>query len=416
LPVNSLQWPIVGVVVLGLLQLLPFRTPDAGGLSLSPVRSFSLDPYATRLVIMQVCALLIYFVITTMFLDTPRRLKALVRTIVIFGFIVAAFGLTQSFTTDGTRVYWFRQLTQSTAFGPFINRHHFAAYMELALAIPLGLLVSGALESYKRPLYAFAVVVMAMSLVATNSRGGIISLGAEIFMVLVVTGLSWRRKKDQPRAQRIRATLLRAAAAMGIVLVLIGGAIVLSGPEVFTRFLGTPVAEDPTQGRAHFWNVTLDVIKAYPLLGSGLGSFGVIYPRYDTRNGTFRLEQAHNDYLQTLSDAGILGVILGVAFVVILFKRGFARRETHDEFRRGVTTGALAGCFAVLVHSFFDFTLHTTANALLFVIICAVATQDNRINTTYELQGRGHKRRSKKPEVSESGSSPAPAIDSAPAL
>jgi hypothetical protein len=125
LPVNPLQWPVLGVVVLGLLQLLPLRTHNDGGLSLSPVRSLSLDPYATRLVIMQISALLIYFVMTTMFLDTPRRLKALVRTIVIFGFIVAAFGLTQSFTTDGTRVYWFRQLTQSTAFGPFINRPSF---------------------------------------------------------------------------------------------------------------------------------------------------------------------------------------------------------------------------------------------------------------------------------------------------
>jgi hypothetical protein len=108
-----------------------------------------------------VAALLVYFIATTAFTDTPRRLRALVRTITIFGFLLAVFGLTQSFTSDGSRVYWFRQLTQSTAFGPFINRHHFAGYMELALAIPLGLLLSGSLESYKRPLYAFAAVVMA---------------------------------------------------------------------------------------------------------------------------------------------------------------------------------------------------------------------------------------------------------------
>jgi O-antigen ligase len=415
-PVNRLQWPILGLILLGLFQLLPLRDYDDGGLSLSPVRALSLDPYSTRLVIFQVSALLIYFVMTTMFLDTPRRLKALVRTVVIFGFLLAAFGLTQSFTTDGTRVYWFRQLTQSQAFGPFINRHHFAGYMELALAMPLGLLISGALESYKRPLYAFAVVVMAMSLVATNSRGGIISLGAEIFFVLVVGGFTWRRHKDQPRAQRIRSALMRGAAAMAIVLVLLGGALVVSGPEVFTRFLGTPVAEDPTQGRAHFWNVTLDVIKAHPLLGSGLGSFSVIYTRYDTRNGIFRLEQAHNDYLQTLSDAGILGGLLGTAFIVMLFRRGFARRDTHDKFRRGVTTGALAGCFAVLVHSFFDFTLHTTANALLFVIICAVATQDTRVNTTYELRARARRRRRRTEPEAEPATPPPPAIGSAAAL
>lgn len=415
-PVNSLQWPIIGLIVLGLFQLLPLRGYDDGGLSISPVRSLSLDPYSTRFVIIQVTALLIYFGATTMFLDTPRRLKALVRTIVIFGFLLAAFGLTQSFTTDGTRVYWFRQLTQSQAFGPFINRHHFAGYMELALAIPLGLLISGALESYKRPLYAFAVVVMAMSLVATNSRGGIISLGAEIFFVLVVGGVSWRSKKGQPRARRVRSALMRGAAAMAIVLVLLAGALVISGPEVFTRFLGTPVTEDPTQGRAHFWNVTLDVIKAHPLLGSGLGSFSVIYTRYDTRNGIFRLEQAHNDYLQMLSDAGILGGLLGIMFIIILFRRGFARRETHDKYRRSVTTGALAGCFAALVHSFFDFTLHTTANALLFVIICAVATQDTRINTTYELHTRGRRRRRKDAEAEPPPPALPAAIDTAAAL
>src|SRR5204863_7673524 len=108
----------------------------------------------------------------------------------------------------------------------------------------------------------------------------------------------------------------------------------------------------------------------------------------DSRNGLFRLEQAHNDYLQTLSDGGIIGAALGLWFILILFRRGFAQRETHDHFRRGVITGALAGCFAVLIHSFFDFTLHTTANALLFLILAALATQDSRVE-----QESDHRRR-----------------------
>jgi O-antigen ligase len=397
-PVNPLQWPLVGLILLGLFQMLPLRTHDAAGLPLSPVRSLSLDPYATRLVVVQLAALLLFFVATTMFVDTPRRLKALVRTITIFGFLLAIFGLTQSFTSDGTRVYWFRQLTQAQAFGPFINRHHFAGFMELAVAIPFAVLVSGAVESYKRPLYAFAAVVMAMSLVATNSRGGIISLAALVFVLVVTASFSWGKKKEKSRPKRIRATALRGAIAIGVVVFLIGGALLLSGPEVFTRFFGTPIAEDPTTGRAHFWRVTLDVIRTYPIVGSGLGSFGSIYTRYDTRNGLYRLEQAHNDYLQTLADAGIIGAILGLAFIFILFRRGLARRETHDPFRRAVTTGALAGCFAALVHSFFDFTLHTTANALLFLILAAIATQDTRINTTYQ-PGRKRRRRSRSREA-----------------
>jgi hypothetical protein len=54
-------------------------------------------------------------------------------------------------------------------------------------------------------------------------------------------------------------------------------------------------------------------------------------------------------------------------------------------------SGVLAGCFAVLVHSFFDFTLHTTANALLFLTLTALATQDSRVDQT--TQYRGSRRR-----------------------
>src|SRR5256714_8331688 len=186
---NTLQLPILGLIVIGLIQLLPLRAaPTTEGLPLTLMKSLSLDPYATRLVLVQLVSLFIYFVATLVFTDTPQRLRALTRTITIFGFLLAMFGLTQSFTTDGTKVYWFRELGQSTAFGPFINRHHFAGYMELALALPLGLLFSGSIEPQKRPLYAFALLLMAVSLILTNSRGGMISLTAEVLFVIVVAG------------------------------------------------------------------------------------------------------------------------------------------------------------------------------------------------------------------------------------
>ena len=392
---NPLQWPLLGLVVLGLIQLLPLRaTVDSSGLLLSPARTLSLDPYATRLVLVQITSLLIYFIATLVFTDTPRRLRTLARMITIFGFLLAMFGLTQSFTSDGTRVYWFRQLTQSTAFGPFINRHHFAGYMELAIALPLGLLFSGAIETYKRPLYAFAAAMMGVALIMTNSRGGIISLGAEILFLVVIAGPGFRRGERPSRAKRARAVLIRAVLALVLMVGLIGGTLAVGGADVLTRLIGTPNAADPTTGRAHFWSTTLDVIKAYPVMGTGLGSFGVIYSRYDSRNGFFRLEQAHNDYLQTLADCGIIGGLLGLTFLLFLFRNGFARRKTDDKFRRGVATGALAGCFAVLVHSFFDFTLHTTSNALLFLILAAMATLGSGVEET-SLRRRIRRRRSR---------------------
>ncbi len=373
---NSLQWPLVGMVCLGLIQLLPLRGAGyAAGLPVS--RSLSLDPYSTRLVVVQVAALLVYFGAVLVFTDSSHRLRLLVRTITIFGFLLAIFGLASLNTP--TKVYWVRELTQSTAFGPFINRHHFAGYMELTLAVSLGLLFSGAVRREKRVLYLFAAGIMGVALIMTMSRGGIISLAAEVFFLVVVTGLEGRRVHGQGRRERARRAIMRVGLAIALLIALIGGVMLLGGASALSRLVGTPSAEDPTMGRSHFWSVTVDIMKSHPFLGAGLGAFGVAYTRYDSRNGLFRVEQAHNDYLQTLSDGGIVGAALALFFVATLFHRGFARRESQDTFRRGVATGALAGCFAVLVHSFFDFTLHTTANALLFLVLAALATLDGRV-------------------------------------
>jgi len=70
-----------------------------------------------------------------------------------------------------------------------------------------------------------------------------------------------------------------------------------------------------------------------------------------------------------------------------------------------VATGALAGCFAVLVHSAFDFTLHTTANALLFLVLAAMATLDRRVDEG-SGQRRRRRRRSKTPEIESPAVSP----------
>ena len=302
----------------------------------------------------------------------------LVRTIIIFGFLLAIFGLTQSFTTN--KVFWVRELSQSTAFGPFINRHHFAGYMELTLALPLGLLFAGSLEKDKRFAYIFAVLLMGVALVMTNSRGGIISLVARSCFLLVLSIIRKRNesREAEEKSQRIKRTALRAALALSLIVTLFAGVVLLAAsPHESLRW--TVNSEDPTTGRAHFWSVTIDIIKAHPIVGTGLGAFPTVYTRYDTRNGVYRLEQVHNDYLQIMSDGGVIGALLGLLFVVMLFRFGFARRESTDDFRSGVALGALAGCFAVLVHSFFDFTLHTTANALLFLTLAALATINGRV-------------------------------------
>jgi O-antigen ligase len=389
---NLLQLPLLGALVLGLVQLLPLREISSGGATAIPlINTLSLDPNSTRLVLVQLATLLIYFAATLVFVDTPHRLQLLVRTITVFGFLLAILGLTQSFTSP-TKVYWFRELNQSTAFGPFINRHHFAGYMELTIALPLGLLFAGAVDKEKRIIYLFVAGLMGVALVMTASRGGIISLVAEIFFLMIVTAI-WRKPSERRRrkSHRVKFVLGRLGMTGALLVALFLGVVLLGGEFSINRLIDSVNTNDPTTGRAHFWAVTLDIIKAHPYLGTGLGAFGVIYTKYDTRNGLYRLEQAHNDYLQVLSDAGIIGAVLAFSFVALLFWKAIVRAHSRDDFRRGVALAALSGCFAVLVHSFFDFTLHTTSNALLFLVLAAIATMNGRVE---DAPPRRKKRRS----------------------
>ncbi len=402
---NALQWPLAGLFILGLVQLLPFGAGAAGDVGVAPVRTLSLDPYATRFALVQIAALSIYFAALLVFTDSPARLRLVVRTVTVFGFALALFGLLQHFVNPD-QIYWLRTPYQGHPFGPFINSHHFAACMELTLALPLGLLFAGAIERERRLLYLFAVVLMALALVLTTSRGGVLSFACEVLFLFGLSGAVRRsggRDADEATdgRARVRGALMRLGVGFVLVLALLSAALMFGGEQSLSRLVGTVNADDPTTGRVQFWRGTVEVIKAHPVLGAGLGAFGVAYTRYDSLHGALRLEQAHNDYLQIFADAGIIGGALALFFVVALFRRGLARLDTADKFRRGTSAGALAGCGAVLVHSFFDFPLHITSIALLFLVLAALATTDRRVEDEMQPRGRRRRRTAHGPEISD---------------
>jgi O-antigen ligase len=237
--------------------------------------------------------------------------------------------------------------------------------MEMTIALPLGLVFVGAIPKDKRLLYFTAIGLMGIALLLSGSRGGLVALVAEIFFLAILT----------TNTKSYSQFALKIGLAVVLIAVIIGGSIFIGGESSLTRFAETAASKDITTNRTHIWSVTLDVIKNNPIFGAGIGAFTVAYAKYDTFNGMERVEQAHNDYLQVLADAGVVGLIIGLFFLYRLFKTGRESIQTHNLFRRGVAVGALAGCFAILVHSLFDFVLHTTAISILFLLLVALVVK-----------------------------------------
>ncbi|NNF00566.1 MAG: O-antigen ligase family protein [Pyrinomonadaceae bacterium] len=372
--------PIICLIFIGLLQLLPLRgiaySPEL--LTVQSSRSLSLDANATWLAMGKLFIFLLFFTAALTYVNSPQRLRKVVFTIIVFSAVMSFIGILQ-YLGSPNLIFGLREVDYATPFASYVNRHHFAAFMEMTIGLTLGLLFGKATENDKRLLLVIAVVLMGIAVIMTSSRGGFLSL-IGVLGFLVFLNLYFRDTSAETDAVSetggLRENLVLIGGSVGLVLVLLVVAIWLGGTDEVARGAAFQVnQEDFSSGRLHFWSVALQIFKDYPILGSGLESFGVAFTQYDSWNGALRVEQAHNDYLQTLSDSGIVGFICVVSFIFLLFKRGLnVVRNSTNRFRKNVAIGALAGCFGILLHSFVDFPLRTNANMLFFLLLAALAT------------------------------------------
>ncbi len=388
IPLEPAQLAILGLILLGLFQLLPFGSQGfpAGVVSEAASGSLTLDPNGTRMAVIKLFVFAVYFAAALTFIDSHGRIRKVAVTLIVFGSLMAFFGVLQ-FLGDPSVIYGLTPAAQARPFGSYVNQHHFASFLVMIFGLTVGILAGRAVKRDKIVFLLFAAVLLGTGVIFTGSRGAFLSLVAVIAFHAVAFLLLRKRGSKNEGTEKtpfLKSTFVVGGAAAGLLLLLILVAVWAGGEQGLIRGAGMQASgADFSTGRIHFWTVALKIFQANPLIGSGLESFGVAFTRYDTMNGMYRIEQAHNDYLQMLADGGIVGFLIAVSFIFFLFRGGVrVIRETHDRFRRSVAVGALSGCFGVLVHSFVDFPLRTNANAFFFLLLAALALVSVRSGRT----------------------------------
>lgn len=375
---NLLQIPIIALLLIGCVQLLPFGSAENAELLNAPVmHTLSMDPYATRFFLVRLSISFVFFAAALTYLPGESRQKKIAVVLVAFGTMVAFFGILQRLAMPEA-IYSLRPTPQAIPFGPFVNQHHFAALMEMTSGLALGMLFGSGVSRNRKLFLALGAGIMGMAIIFTGSRGGLISyLGIIAFAAVgsFARETDSKKKSKNESGSRSRRNLLVMTAAGGLILLVLGSVLFLGGEASLLRGIGLQGSQaDVTSGRAHFWKIAWQIFLANPILGAGLDAFGVAFTRYDTWNGQYRVEQAHNDYLQMLADGGVLGFACVVGFVVILIRKGVtAISRRAADVHRSISTGALAGCVGILIHSFFDFPLRTPANAFFFLLLVVLA-------------------------------------------
>jgi len=293
------------------------------------------------------------------------------------GLVLAAICLAQD-ATGGGRMYWrWKPLSEGAPpFGPFVNRNHFATWVVIAVPMCIGYLLAHTsahrhdhetvvrtwhtrllkLMDARSIWLGAAICLMLVALVASMSRAGMAGVVAAIVLGAYLRG---RRTGSAGATWAIGAVSLAIVAA----------ALRVNPADVFHRFGAVGVA---AADRLAIWQATLPVVKDFWLTGTGAGTFETVMLVYQRTPSLFRINAAHNHYLQVAAEGGLL-IAIPAAAALYLFvqesRAALARDESGMYFLRA---GALSGLFGVAVQSVWETGLTTPANAVLAALAGAI--------------------------------------------
>jgi O-antigen ligase len=358
-------------------------------------RTISIDPYATRTELLKIISYLGVFLLIINYVDSNRKLIRMSTIIVFSGIVVALIGIIQKLA-EAPRIYWFWEplfRKDDSFFGPFVNPNHFAGYIEMVIPLSIGLFIVkwrhlakdrlrgireffitlGNEEGCKLILFSFFIILMVGALFLSSSRGGIISfLGSMIFLLLMLS-----KKEKRRRTVYIVVGLL----------VCIFSFLIWMGIRPLIEEFSTiqDISKDyDIQYRFQNWKDMFGLIKDFPFFGVGLETFSAIFPRYKTIGLQYHYLYLENDYLQLLSEMGLLGFGVFLWFMLSLFRRlgsEYSRYDTGE--RSGVQYISFYGCLtaivAIMIHSFWDFNMHIPSNALVLSMLMGLAIAGLRI-------------------------------------
>ena len=388
-------WPLLFVLVV-VMQLVPL--PASLVEILSPARALpagwapgmssesswmtlSINSHGTTLVLLKFLAYLGAFTLAACLFDSRRKKSLLIHALVFLGCFQAAYGIVQ-YLTGWQKIFTYEKIYYlNEATGTYINRNHFAGLLELTLPF-VAALAFYAYQSWEeergrrsgrrdqgRPaslgfralFYLFLAVVMVVALIFSRSRMGILAM---LFGLICMALLAQVRLR-QTRWMVIVASFLIVVGSYGVWIGL--------GP-VLARFeqMGDPTYLE-MEGRLSMWRGTVELIRDYPIAGTGLGTFDLAFRRYQTANLDKYVDHAHNDYLQFAAETGLLGFVLLFVPILYLLGRMVSSFLTDTRrYRRAVTLGCIGSTLALLAHSFADFNLQIPANALIFAIVLGI--------------------------------------------
>ncbi len=215
----------------------------------------------------------------------------------------------------------------------------------LALGLPLLLGLAVRRRGWGLLFFGAGAAVTAIGLVLTSARGAWLGglAGLAVFLACV------------PRVVR------RLVLAL-LVLVLVAGLIGVNGAVAVLeqRAAGSVLNVTANSIRIAMWKSALQIFRDNPLMGTGLGTFTLVYPRYRLPDDSEQVPSrpfAHNIFLNMAVEGGIFGVLSFAGLIAAALWGGLRWIRQAPEDERVIAASVVAALVAVLMHQQVDETV-----------------------------------------------------------
>lgn len=379
--------PIAAFLLLGLLQSVELPRPMVSALAPTSLSmrdelladlstekpslvSLGVYPEATRQNLRVLVAVVaIFFVVLNNYRKSWQMHRLLVAMVLVGG-TVAVIALLQPWLAKG-RLLWLIPTSFSLRGGPFVNPNNFAQFANLTLGASIALLLyrlrrvlpgrdytmQEVKERFSDPrlrdgwMGAIVALLSALAVALSLSRAGTLSLIVGMLIACAVVA----RKPGIPG---------RSWALTGIGMAVFLAALLL-GAEALMKRLGTLRDVDTFErSRGAMIASAASSWKDFPLVGSGLGSFYVVFPMYDRTANPLLAENADSDWTQLVGESGVLGTSAALAFVALVFAAWVRSLRGRAGSGTSIAVGLGVGWVAVVIHSGFDLGQHLPGVAM----------------------------------------------------
>jgi O-antigen ligase len=302
------------------------------------------------------------------------RTRLFLALITINTTLFSLFGMFQQVSFNG-KIYWvYERISGGAPFAAFVNRNNAAGYLLLGFAASLFFWIrnnnqdsryDGWLDRFSKidsvQLFRIsATLLIAIGILATLSRGGIVALAATIACCI---GLL---------ATRQRHLLGRwGIPVVGMTLAIASLPIVFSNLPVSKRLATLNNWTEASSARIEHWTNVTPYLGNYWLTGSGLGTYKYCYPLFQEDPFEAWYVHAENQYIEAIAETGLLGILL---YLMLFGSIGWLalRLPWSQRTFAGIGLVGFACVVGQMVSGVLDFGMFLPANASLMACLAGM--------------------------------------------